>query len=91
MRKYWGTRTLVATDSRASLGVVQKGRSSAYPLLRQARMLAAMSLGLRVKVYARYLESERNPADGPSRLKAIGAAEETKRAHMDRILKRLQK
>jgi hypothetical protein len=84
----WGSKVIVATDSLVSLGCVNKGRSSKFPLLRQCRMLASLSLGLRLRVLGRYLESERNPADGPSRFQRVGAALETQRAHQGRAQQR---
>jgi len=87
-RRNWGHKVLVATDSLVALGCLGKGRSSQYPLLRQCRILAAMSLGLRLRMMGRWLESERNPADGPSRDVAVGAAPETKQVHRDRAVRR---
>ena len=86
-RKAW-KKILVATDSKVALGAVSKGRSSSGPLLRQCRMICSVSLVCQIRLVARYLENERNPADGPSRMKAIGAAAETILAHKDRVILR---
>jgi hypothetical protein len=84
-KKSWNKKVLVLTDSSTTLGATLKGRSSSYPLLRQCRVIAGVGLALGVRVSVRYVPSERNPSDGPSRGKAIGAAPETKRAHADRL------
>ena len=87
-RKAWRRKILVATDSKVALRAVSKGRSSSGPLLRQCRMICSVSLVCQIRLVARYLESERNPAGGPSRMKAIGAAAETILAHKDRVVLR---
>ena len=80
-RRCWGRKVMFLTDSMASLGAATKGRSSSFPLLRQCRVLCALALGLELHVKLRYIESERNMSDGPSRGLAIGAAEETVWVH----------
>jgi hypothetical protein len=80
----WGSRVLVLTDSMVTLGCLSKGRSSASPLLRLCRMTAAITLSLRIRLLLRYIPSEMNPADGPSRGMKVGAAPETIAAHADR-------
>ncbi len=72
---------VVLTDSMAALGAATKGRSSSFPLLRQCRTLCALGLGLQIHIRCRYIESERNMSDGPSRGLAIGAADETVVVH----------
>ena len=72
-------------DSMAALGVISKGRSSSPPLLRLARQLAAYCISFGFLLYPRYIPSEINPADGPSRGQAVGAADETRAAHADRL------
>ena len=78
-------------DSMAALGVIAKGRSSSPPLLRLSRQLAGYSLAFGLLVYPRYIPSEINPADGPSRGVGVGAAPETKIAHADRLAENLSK
>ena len=80
----WHRRHLIFIDSLVALGAASKGRSSAAPLLRLCRQLVPLSLILGLRPYFRYIRSESNPADGPSRGLRVGAAEETKRAHADR-------
>ena len=87
-RRAWKKQVLIATDSQVTLGCVLKGRSSSFPLLRQMRMIASVSLALQIRIMIRYLESERNPGDGPSRLQGVGAAKETILAHQDRVIRR---
>ena len=84
-RAAWGSRVLVLIDSMAALGVVAKGRSSSPPLLRLARQLAAISLIFDVYFLTRYIPSEFNPADGPSRGLPVGAAPETVLSHSQRL------
>ena len=73
------------------MGVISKGRSSSPPLLRLARQAAAISLVSGIfPTMVRYIPSEVNPADGPSRGLAVGAAPETLAAHSDRLGRSLQ-
>ena len=80
-RPSWGKRVLVFSDSLVSMGVLAKGRSSAPGLLHLARQAAAAILARGLKVYLRWVASEDNVADGPSRGLAMGAAEATKEEH----------
>ena len=75
---------LVLTDSMVTLGAASKGRSSAHPLLRLCRQLLPLQLILELRLFLRYIPSEVNPSDGPSRMKPVGPAEETIKAHSDR-------
>ena len=72
--KNWGKRFLLFTDSLVTLGVLSKGRSSSWPLLRLAREAAAYQLVLNLRPYWRYIETDRNLADGPSRGFGLGHA-----------------
>ena len=80
-RGAWHTRVLILTDSMVSLGSLGKGRSSAEGLLRVCRSCAAVELALGIRIYLRYVPSELNMADGPSRGLGVGVAAETKEAH----------
>ena len=60
-------RMLVITDSLVAMGCFRKGRSSNKGLLYQSRRLAGLSLGYNIRVALRYVRSEKNLADGPSR------------------------
>ena len=77
----WSRRVVIMTDSVVSMGVLQKGRSSASSLLWLARVACGISLALGIRGYYRWVPSQWNMADGPSRGVSIGAAEETKDAH----------
>ena len=77
----WHKRVVIMTDSVVSMGVLQKGRSSATALLRLARVACGISLALGIRGYYRWVPSQWNMADGPSRGVDIGAADETKEAH----------
>ena len=70
----WDSRILMITDSLVSLGVLAKGRTSSWPLLRLARQGAALTMAFGFRVYYRYVESKRNHADGPSRGFPLGVA-----------------
>ena len=70
----WDKRVLLITDSLVSLGVLAKGRSASWPLLRLARQAAALVMTIGIRPYYRYVESKRNHADGPSRGSPIGVA-----------------
>ena len=67
-------RHLIFTDSLVTLGVLAKGRSSSWELLCLAREAAAIQLVLGLRPYFRYIETDRNIADGPSRGFALGHA-----------------
>ena len=75
-QRCWDKRVLIMTDSLVGLGVITKGRSSSWPLLRLARQGAAIQLALGIRPYMRYVETSRNHADGPSRGFGIGHAPE---------------
>ena len=73
----WGHRILIFTDSLVSLGALQKGRSSAKDVLHLCRVAGIIQMVCRIRGYYRWVPSELNLADGPSRGLPIGAAEET--------------
>ena len=81
----YGSRVLVLLDSMVALGAGSKGRSSARPLLRLCRQMAPAQVILGIRLLLRYIPSELNPADGPSRGTSVGAAPETKVHHADRL------
>ena len=60
-------RMLVITDSQVALSAFSKGRSSNRGLLYLARRLAGLQFGYNVRLSLRYVPSELNLADGPSR------------------------
>ena len=66
-RKGRQCRMLVVTDSLVVLGSFRKGRSSNQGLLHLSRRLAGLTMGYNIRVALRYVPSERNMADGPSR------------------------
>eukprot|EP00969_Alexandrium_andersonii_P373961 15485167-Alexandrium_andersonii.AAC.1 len=68
----------------AALGCLSKGRSAVRPLLHLCRQLAGLALFVGLRLLLRYVPSEWNPADGPSRGGGVGAAAETKAAHQQR-------
>ena len=80
-----GRKVLVLMDSMAALGVIGKGRSSSPPLLRLARQRAAYELAFDIYLTVRYIPSEVNPADGPSRGGPVGTDADTVRSHADRL------
>jgi len=63
---------LVMTDSLVCLGLFAKGRTSSRGLLRLARIGAAYQLALRITLYLRFVPTDRNWADGPSRQSRLG-------------------
>ena len=77
----WGEKLLVFTDSLVTLGILTKGRSSVHVLNRLCRKAAAIVLSTGLKVYWRWVPSEVNYSDGPSRGEDVGVAEDTQLAH----------
>lgn len=63
------SRIVVFTDSLVGLHALSKGRSGSFGLLRGTRRIAAYCLVTGIKPLYRYIGSELNPADGPSRSK----------------------
>ena len=64
----WSSRVLVFTDSMVTAGCPSKGRSSATALLRGCRAAAAIQLVCRIRIYLRWVPSEKNLADNTSSL-----------------------
>ena len=62
------SRLLLLCDSSAVVGALTKGRSSSVLLLRRCRRMAAWLLASGLRLFVRWVPSEWNPADGPSRL-----------------------
>lgn len=60
-------RLLVLSDSQVAVGALSKGRSSSHNLLRRIRPLSALLLGSGLQLHLRWIPSDYNPADGPSR------------------------
>lgn len=60
-------RFLVLSDSMSNVCSVQKGRSSAFDICLSLRRLAAHTLASGCRCHVRWIASEHNPADGPSR------------------------
>lgn len=80
-RGSWHRRVLILLDSLVSIGMLAKGRSPVYPLLRLARGAAAVQLVLGVRIYLRHVRSALNTGDGPSRGEKVGAAVMTREEH----------
>ena len=62
-----GRRLVVQTDSAVAAGVVRKGRSSRRGLKGTARRLAAVCIAERLDLVVRWVPTDRNMADRPSR------------------------
>jgi hypothetical protein len=61
------SRFVLLTDSAVALGALTKGRSSSFALLRCVRRVSALLLATGTRPLYRFVESEVNPADLPSR------------------------
>lgn len=61
-------RLLILSDSQVAVGALSKGRSSSPVLLRRIRPLSALLLASGLQIFLRWIPSQSNPADGPSRL-----------------------
>ena len=70
--KNHGHRLLLLSDSMSAVMALSKGRSSAAGLTRICRQWAAYSLCCNVCVRCRWICSEWNPADAPSRRLRFG-------------------
>lgn len=68
----WGMRVVIASDNLCCIGILSKGRSSRTRMLMLARQAAALQLSTGIRVVMRWVPSERNWADGPSRGQSIG-------------------
>ena len=66
-RQWCGRRLLIFSDSSATVGSINKGRSSSHRLLRPLRSLNALLLASGVQLYVVWIPSKANPADAPSR------------------------
>ncbi|CAK0818612.1 unnamed protein product, partial [Prorocentrum cordatum] len=78
-RASWGRRHLRITDSMVCLGGFSKGRSASRPILILCRRMAALDLGRGMREYWRWVPSDRNHSDGPSRGFPIGQAPKERR------------
>ncbi|CAK0797355.1 unnamed protein product [Prorocentrum cordatum] len=78
-RASWGRRHLRITDSMVCLGGFSKGRSASRPILILCRRMAALDLGCGMREYWRWVPSDRNRSDGPSRGFPIGQAPKERR------------
>ena len=71
-QKNLNKKHLVLSDSMSVVLALSKGRSSAGAMNRVCRQVAALELATGMHVHTRWLPSELNPADLPSRAQAIG-------------------
>jgi hypothetical protein len=62
-----GTRVMLLSDSQVAVGCMAKGRTSSHVLLRRMRSIASHVLASGINMYCRWIPSELNPADEPSR------------------------
>ena len=61
------SRLVLFSDSMVAVGSLSKGRSSAPPILRRVRSVAASLLASGIQLFLHWIPSADNPADGPSR------------------------
>ena len=66
-RKRRGRRVLFFVDNQSLLGGVRKGRSSSWGMLVRCRHVAAHALFAGLRLFWRYVPTDINVADGPSR------------------------
>ena len=64
-------RVLVLCDSSATVGSINKGRSSSHRLLRPLRSITSLVLAAGLYLTVRWIPTLMNPADGPSRLNRV--------------------
>ena len=65
--KTHGRNLLLLSDAMAPILAISKGRSSAKGMMRVCRRVAALALACNASLHIRWIASERNPADSPSR------------------------
>eukprot|EP00438_Fugacium_kawagutii_P032643 Skav206865 [mRNA] locus=scaffold898:55024:69937:- [translate_table: standard] len=63
----FGCRHLILSDSMTAISSISKGRAHSHGLRRVIQQIAALSLCSNISVHVRWLPSEWNPADSPSR------------------------
>lgn len=63
----FGHRHLLFSDSMTAISGISKGRANARGLRRVTQQIAAICLSSRLAIHVRWLPSEWNPADSPSR------------------------
>ena len=68
-----GCRHLLISDSMTSVLALTKGRGGSRAMNRICRQVACLALACNMQLYYRWCPSELNPADGPSRNKAISS------------------
>ncbi len=66
-RASFGQKHLILTDSLTAACAFSRGRSSVFPMRRVCSQLAALALGTGSTFHFRWIPSEWNPADNPSR------------------------
>ena len=67
-----GRRVILLQDSQVAVYAGTKGRCSSLPLVRPLRRTAALLLAGNLHVDRLWIPSKANPADGPSRGRAVG-------------------
>jgi hypothetical protein len=60
-------RLLLLSDSQVAVGCLTKGRSSSHNLLKRLRTISSLLLASGLQLFCRWIPSESNPADEPSR------------------------
>ena len=60
-------RLLLLSDSQVAVGCLTKGRSSSHTLLKRLRTISSLLLSSGLQLFTRWIPSESNPADEPSR------------------------
>ena len=81
----WHTRFIILSDAGAAIGAFSKGRSSSHLANSLCRRVCVLCCVADIRVYLRWIRSEHNPADGPSRGTRFACA------HAETIKKAAQK
>jgi len=63
----FSSRAVLLTDSTVACAILSKGRSSSFSLLKVMRLVASVVLAFDIQVFPRWIPSQLNPADAPSR------------------------
>jgi hypothetical protein len=84
----WGKRHLTIGDSLVTIGAFSKGRSSSPSVLHLCRRMCALVVAFGLRLVWRWIPTDRNLSDGPSRGYPIGVAPKERKPDLKRMPKK---